>query len=335
MLVNRLFFRFGFRCCDLVLLAFFASMFTSCSDEVSLVYPGEAIPVIYGIFDASDTAHSIKVTKSFSGEEDAMKLMQNPGNLYYNSPEISLAQTGSNLDIQFLESPSHRNEGVFPESPNPVYSLKRILPAGLYTIRITLPGVEKPIISETELFKDLKIIYPNSQAKRIYFYEDPLTFSWFPSENAASYEIAFKLVFEELTEDGESSNRKVQYSRHIQKNELRWERDRYQFQIYSDPVYAFLGTRIPNNKSISYRKPLELIASITAADEELTTYLKEMHPASDIKKDPKGNIDGAIGVIASKFTVRFNHLKLSYKAMDSLRTGRFTKNLKFVSNPDW
>ena len=100
-------------------------MFTSCSDEVSLVYPGEAIPVIYGIFDASDTAHSIKVTKSFSGEEDAMKLMQNPGNLYYNSPEISLAQTGSNLDIQFLESPSHRNEGVFPESPNPVYSLKR------------------------------------------------------------------------------------------------------------------------------------------------------------------------------------------------------------------
>ncbi|MCD6346294.1 MAG: hypothetical protein J7L96_02615 [Bacteroidales bacterium] len=306
-----------------------------CSDDIQLVYPGESTPVIYCIFDCSDSLHSIKITKSFAGEEGIADMMADPANLYYESPAIKLRYNATQLAMLFTESPSTRIDGIFPEHPNPIYTLKRILPAGGYTIAIELPGVEQAVIAQTELFNDLRVVYPNKKSKRIYFYDDPLSFTWFPSEHAASYEIAFQLKIEEVNENGDKSIRQVQYSRQIFDNELLWKKDRYQYQIFSDPVFAYWGRTISKNKSVSYRKPIELTASITAADEDLTRYIKYMHPGSDIKKDPKGNIEGAIGIIASKYTVKFSNLKLSPKAMDSLRSGRFTKTLKFVSNSDW
>ncbi|MCK5820559.1 MAG: hypothetical protein KAH17_01690 [Bacteroidales bacterium] len=308
----------------------------SCSEEINMVSEGEAIPVVYAIFDISDTIHTVRLSKSFADELSVGEMMQDPRRLFFDKPVISLERNKTRQNFFFkLNESQERVQGIFPVSPNPIYQLEHELNPGTYTLSIDLGDGSEIILINTHLINELLVTYPSRATKRIYFYDDPVSFIWLPSENAYSYEIAFTLIYEEEHQVKELNTKSITYTRRIFEEELEWMQDRFKARIYSDPVFAYFGSQIHKDELVEYRKPLELILTISTADQDLTQFLSENSPSFDSRNSTKGNLENSIGIVASKFSRQFPDMQLSPKAMDSLRRGRFTKDLKFVNNPDW
>jgi len=308
----------------------------ACSEEIDLVSEGEAIPVVYAIFDASDSIHTVRLSKSFADEMSVESMINNPAYLYYDQARITMNKKNSTKKYTFLLNESiPRQQGYFPDSPNPVYQLEQKLDPGLYTLNIDTGDGTSPININTHLISDLIVAYPGKASKRIYFYDDPVLFIWLPSSDAYSYEIAFTLIYEEKHQSNKLQRKSVTYSRRVFKEELEWMQDRYKAHIYSDPVYSYFGLQIHEDDMVEYRKPIELILTISSADQDLTRYLRNVSPDIDTRNAANGNLENAIGIVASKFSCKFPNMQLASKAMDSLRSGRFTKDLKFVNNSDW
>lgn len=323
----------------ILLFSFFImliGLLSACTEEIDLVAEGEVVPVIYAIFDLSDSVHTVRLSKSFADEKSVNEMIHNQQYLYYDSAHITMGrnQTTSGYTFQKIDDLS-REEGYFPEYPNPVYQLHQRLNPGLYTLRIDLGDGSEPVVVTTSLISDLVVVYPGPRTKRIYFYDDPVSFIWFPSGSAYSYEIAFTLVYEEYHEVKGLITKSITYSRRIFEEEMEWMQDRFKAQIYSDPVYAYFGRMLKVDPQVNYRKPIRLISTVSTADQDLTQFISESSPNIDGRNDNKGNLENALGIVASKFSTSFPNMQLSPKAMDSLRGGRFTKNLNFIINPDW
>ena len=307
----------------------------SCSDDIKLTGEGEPIPIVYAIFDTSDSIHYIKLGKSFA-DESSVENQLDEKHLYYSNPEVSIVNLSSGVEYSFRPSQEQeKDDGYFPISPNPIYMLDKYLNTGEYLVRIK-PDNESMLIEEKVLlFNDLKIFYPGKSTKRIYFYDDPSSFIWSHSSNASTYELAFTLEYEESNDFSEIQNKSITYSRTINTDELEWMQNRWKFRLYSDPFYGKIGQKIEEDEAIKYRKPTNLILKISAVGFELNQFIEQNNPDTEIEINYTGNLSDAIGIVAAKYTVKIENLQLSPKAMDSLRSGRFTKNLKFVSNSDW
>ena len=96
-----------------------------------MVSDWKSIPVVYGLINAQDTAHYIRVEKAFldpnvSGPE----LARIPDSLYYDNIQVQIERTGSSEDTYTLNRVDGnlegfvREDGLFAKSPNYLYKLK-------------------------------------------------------------------------------------------------------------------------------------------------------------------------------------------------------------------
>jgi hypothetical protein len=127
----------------------------------------------------------------------------------------------------------------------------------------------------------------------------------------------------------------VSFTRQLNLGELETADGRYSYRFYSDSFFAFLSSNIQQNPDVDYRKPIDLELLITAADTTLARYLKWFNLEIDDKVNPNGNVEGAIGVVGTKYSIPFPDLILSPRSQDSLVRGKYTRKLDFVINPDW
>lgn len=309
---------------------------TGCSDDISLVKPGNPIPVVYGVFDLNQPTQYIKLSKSFAGEEDATVLAQKRDLVFYRDAGVFLSDRSGNNRLPFhAESGIPRDPGFFPGLPNEVYVLNQKLQAGDYELTVILPTEKDTLKARFSFINPLKVIVPKAGFRRLYLYEDPMAFTWVTDPSAGLFEIAINLTYEEHLFNGDSRTDTAGFTRQIRIDELKSDNGRYTYEFYSDSFFARMGTGIRKDASVDYRKPVGLELLITAADTTLARYLNWYHLEIDDKANPNGNIQGAIGVVGTKSTVPFTGLVLSPRSQDSLVRGRYTKSLDFVNNPDW
>lgn len=309
---------------------------TGCSEEVRVIKPGSTVPVVFGVFDLNQTVHYVKLSKTFAGETDPYTLAQDRNQIFYPDAEVFITGESGSGRIPFKpETGIPRFEGSFPPYPNEVYRLYHQLDPGNYRLTIILPSEKDTLTAGFTFISTFKVLTPKAGFKRFYFYEDPVLFSWVADPAAGLYEINILLKYEEWMKTGESKSCSVNFSRQIHPVQLERDQDRCNYRFYSDSFFAFLGTTISRNDAVNYRKPVALELMITAADTTLSRYLDWFDLEIDDKVNPNGNVDGAIGVIATKYSVPFPDLILSPRSQDSLVKGRHTKNLAFVNNPDW
>ena len=309
---------------------------TGCSEDISVIKPGSPIPVVYGVFDLNQSVHYIKLTKTFAGETDPYTLAMDRDQVFYSDAQVFLTEGPGTSRIPFYrETGIPRSAGSFPVYPNEVYVLNQKLHQGNYLLTVILPLEEDTLTAGFTFINAFKVITPKAGFKRFYFYEDPILFSWFSDPAAGLYEITLNLKYEEWMKTGESKSCSVSFIRQLNLSELEFDNDRYSYRFYSDSFFAHLGTSIPQNVAVDYRKPLALELLITASDTTLARYLNWFQLEIDDQINPNGNVKGAIGVIGSKYSIPFPDLILSSRSQDSLVKGRYTQKLGFVNNPDW
>lgn len=309
---------------------------TGCSEDITIIKPGAPIPVVYGVFDLNRSMHYIKLTKTFAGENDPYTLAQDHDNIFYSDAQVFLTDINGNNKMPFtLQTAIPREDGLFPAYPNEGYILNQKLYQGDYMLKVIIPSEKDTLTAKFTFVQPFRVITPKAGFKRFYLYEDPILFSWYSDPGAGLYEISLNLAYEEWMKTGVSRVCSVNYTRQLNISELEFEKDRYNYRFYSDNFFARAGTLIKVNDSVDYRKPVGLKLLITAADTTLAKYLRWYHLEIDDKVNPNGNVDGAIGVVGTKYSVPFTGLILSQRSQDSLVKGRYTKKLGFINNPDW
>lgn len=307
-----------------------------CSEDIVVIQPGPPIPVVYGVFDLNQTVHHIKLSKSFAGESDPYTLAGNAGTVFYTDAEVFLSQgPGTSRTYFKRETGIPRNTGDFPAFPNESYVLDKKLYEGDYFLTVILPTEKDTVTARFSFINGFKVVTPKAGFKRFYLYEDPILFSWSDHPEAGLYEISLILQYEEWMKTGEHRTDSVNYTRQVRVSELEHEKDRYNYRFYSDSFFARLGTSIVMNAAVDYRRPTSLELIVTAADTTLSKYLNWFNLEIDDQVNPNGNVEGAIGVVGTKYSVPFHNLTLSPRAQDSLVRGRYTRKLDFVNNPDW
>ncbi|MFA6126032.1 MAG: hypothetical protein WC699_01900 [Bacteroidales bacterium] len=329
--------RFGNRYIVICLATIIAGLsITGCSEDIQVIQPGIPIPVVYAVFDLNQTTHYVKLSKSFAGETDPYTLAADHDQIFYTEAQVFLSDGYHGNRIPFsLERDIPRSSGLFPALPNEAYSLNRKLQEGNNRLTVILPSEKDTLSADFDFIKAFKVINPKAGFKSFYFYEDPILFTWVSDPAAGLYEITLNLKFEEWMKNGEFRVKTASFSRQLNIADLEYEMGRYSYRFYSDSYFAHLGTSIPLDQAVDYRKPVDLELLITAADTTLAKYLNWFNLEIDDKVNPNGNVKGAIGVVATKYSISFPDLILSPRSQDSLVRGRYTKKLDFISNPDW
>lgn len=309
---------------------------TGCSEDITVIKPGQPIPVVYGVFDFNQAVHYVKLSKTFAGKTDPYTLALNRDQVFYTDPQVFLIEGQGTSRIPFyLETNIPRSAGSFPEYPNEVYVLNQKLHPGNYVLTVILPSERDTLTAGFTFINAFKVFTPKAGFKRFYFYEDPTLFSWSSDPAAGLYEITINLKYEEWMKTGESKICSVGYTRQLNPSDLEFEKDHYNYRFYSETYFAHLGTSIRQNDLVNYRKPINLELICTAADTTLARYLNWLNLEIDDKINPNGNVKGAIGVVGTKYSVPFHNLIMSERSQDSLVKGKYTKKLGFVNNPDW
>lgn len=309
---------------------------TGCSEDISVINPGPPIPVVYGVFDLNQSVHYIKLTKTFAGKTDPYTLALDHDQIFYSDAQVFLTQeSGGNRMPFHLETGIPRSDGSFPEYPNEVYMLNQKLYPGNYQLNVIIPSEKDTLTARFSFINTFSVITPKAGFKRFYFYEDPILFTWLADPSAGLYEITLNLQYEEWMKTGASRVCSVSFTRQLDPSELEFEKNRYSYRFYSDSFFAHLGVSIRQNTAVDYLKPVALGLLITAADTTLAKYLNWFHLEIDDQVNPNGNVNGAIGVVGTKYSIPFRDLILSPRSQDSLVRGRYTKKLGFVNNPEW
>ena len=62
----------------------------SCDNDLDIIAEWKDIPVVYGILNAQDSVHYVKLNKAFLGQGDVMSMAQEFDSLHYNQEEVGL-----------------------------------------------------------------------------------------------------------------------------------------------------------------------------------------------------------------------------------------------------
>jgi len=123
-----------------------------CEEDVNAPLAKSSYPVVYCILDKDDSAHYVRLTKTFSGPVDANAMAQNPDSLYYKNARVFAELSGKTVEMEPTNE-IKRDSGVFFSDYSLLYKTTYRLCGGVRIQWDGVPGVCQTIIR----FKYLEI----------------------------------------------------------------------------------------------------------------------------------------------------------------------------------
>ena len=158
----------------LLLLLPLVGLMSSCSEDFDVSAPYKSVTVIYGLLNAGDTAHYIRIQKAFLDEhKSAIDMAKVPDSNFYASINVHLkeltdtSRTGVLLFDEELPRVDLNTEGfpkdsgVFFNAPSYAYKSKRVLtPGRAYRIVVTNPSTGQVDSASTFLIYNKPAVVP-------------------------------------------------------------------------------------------------------------------------------------------------------------------------------
>ncbi len=323
--------------------------FSNCSNDFELTTGDTNKPVVYGFLSPKDTATYIRVEKAFVSENtNALELAQRPEELYYENIEVTLSSGGDTYPLTRVDGASEgypRDAGVFLNSPNYLYKL--ILPPGE-----SYNGGENFRLSVTDVASDTMITEVTTTIVHepiIQFPDQDEEFEWRSSiegqndirtqwrlnnATAAIFDVRIRLNYQEAI-NGDLNNRvnkSVAFT--VLKNIEPDDEDDTSIVVEvlsTDILSGINGAVDASGPGPRFFTSLEVI--IDAGSSDLLDFINVGQANTGLTgasvPPTFSNIPGGFGLFSSRNSASVGGLQLIDEARDSLRDGRFTKNLNF------
>lgn len=315
-----------------LVLALLVATFVSCDNDLNLITEKKDIPVVYGLLSISEEFQLIRIERAFVDEAiSALELAQDPDQLYYPQLDVNLInEAGESLPFERIDGNVEgypREDGVFATSPNTLYRAKtedlNLVPGQTYTLQINR-GDGLPLVEATTLLVDEpRIVRPTPAAKLDFDEVDDFKVSWRPAVPGL-FDVVMHLNYFETTDTSNLAKTLTWVvANNIEGEEL--ERDGNNF-------YTFLQGALNADERIT-RRFRNIDLEIVGGGEELLRYISVGQANLGITSSQDiptyTNLSEGFGIFSSKAKATREGLALSKGTIDSLRFGRFTKQLNF------
>lgn len=336
----------------LVLCSFLLFLFSSCSTDFDIASDWKEITVIYGLLNAGDTAQYVRVNKAFLSENtSALEIAPIADSLYHNPPaQVQLKRIDASnnvlqtLTMQRVNAAAEgivKDNGLFATSPYYLYKTNAPLnPDFKYRIEVTTPE-NKVITAETDVIANFDAIRPDPEFD-ISLLSENYTFRWSPSDEVGIYDMDMYVRFDEqrIAPSGSivTEPRTIKWNVFSNLNrETSIETGKVNYDLNIDAFFAFLNQNLSDVDSVEYRYFKGFDFFIHAGSNELKTYNDVSFAqfgvtASQILLEYT-NINGGLGLFASRYSKQILNVKLSNQSLDLLACDPRTKALKFASSP--
>ena len=311
-----------------------AVLISSCSTDVDLLGDLREIPVIHGIIEVTEPENFIRIERAVADrEKGAFELAADPEEIYFGE-EVQATITVLGKGDYILERVVGddfgipRAEGIFASFPNILY---RIAPVDftlepLDVVEFKLKLSDSIIASSTiKLAAAVSISTPLAGFNLPLSYTSRTFFQYFSPVAPAFYQVSAIFNYRELVSGGEWEDKSLKYIIDKEANEIRVELEGRAF-------FEYLAANIDSDNS-TIRFFESMGAEVIGAGpefEELLDFVRANLGITGAQEVPVfSNIEGGVGVLTSKYTVRRGNIGLTPAALELLREGEITADLNF------
>ncbi|MCB0566072.1 MAG: DUF4249 family protein [Phaeodactylibacter sp.] len=317
---------------------------SACSTDFELEAEWQDIPVVYSFLSVQDTAHYVRVEKAFlEPGGNAFEIAKVTDSIYYNNLTVELENlvTKETFTLERVNGNDEgypKEEGLFANDPSVLYKLQAdVAKLGEGdSIRLTFyRGDEvEPATAEIQMVGEIETsrFNPPERITRTRF-TSPVNIAWTPDENASIFDVRFAFNYLERLSGQTGFTQKT--ATWIVNRSVSAPNNDGKLVAYEagwESFYQALATQIPEVEGAErVFNSMDLI--ITGAGDALYQFVRVSRANTGITSAQSiptySNVDGGLGIVTSRYTTVRQGIVLADEALDSLRTGIYTRNLNF------
>lgn len=310
-----------------------AIIINGCKTDFEVVAPYKEVPVVYGLLNASDSLHYIRIQKAFLGEGNALTMAQNPDSIYY--PDILNVKleeyNSSNVlirTITLIRDVAPKEEGVFASSVHYLYRTQgeKIFTQYNYKLVITNTETGAVFTSQTEIVDDLNVLKPTPFPSQINWLGFPYAIEYSPFAEGYLYQLIIRFFY---TERNVFTNEtKLKYL--DWKFPKRTKNESSAFTIGNSEFFIFVASQLDPDPSVK-RHAVEFEFYFHVAGKSFSEYMQVNTPPTGINQEIPlyTNVNGGLGIFSSR-NVKIVRDKFLHPTSEAeLINGPITGNLGF------
>ncbi len=319
-----------------------AISFISCDQDIDLTADWKDIPIVYGLLNASDTAHYIRVEKAFQDQNgNAFLAAQEPDSLYYPNVTVRLLNltTGKEAVLEKVDGAAEgypREGGDFAQTPNYLYKVRKSgFPiAGGDEVRFTLErGDQLDLVTAECVVLDEIVPQSLTSGSKLDFPTNrDVSFRWRAGEEARIFDLSLVIHYDE----------KLSNDPNVQSKELVWNVAKNLKKSDSSPIitakvfglefYNFMADHIevnPNVTRLLTGIDLVIKGGGEAVEQYITIALANTGITSAQEIPVYTNLSEGLGIFTSVVETTVAGLTLTADSDNFLSTSEITQALNF------
>lgn len=310
-------------------------LMAGCKEGIDIqVEPFRSAPVIYCLIDRTDTIHSIRIERVFSGQQPPALTAGKADSLFFSEAEVWVRLTGSDtaydckIQAEMVDA-DDKLPGYFGNEKHCLYQFRKKLTEygyNLYdsiSVIVTIPGMPVAVAS-CHIIDAVKIWSPNPKGQFVYIVPDrPLLIQW---SGGSWNELDIRFEIREMYADTVLTK-----SIHFQKvNNVHVNGKYYEIQIPYELVVQEISKRFVYRKDIIRRYFGKVMLSINTGQEEYARYMQYNGGINDFNQNPFSNFNNAFGLLTSKSSVALGPMDMDQESRFRFAEDPILKKLSFI-----
>ncbi|MDA9820445.1 hypothetical protein N9C06_05950 [Salibacteraceae bacterium] len=335
--------------CSILLLSFLG--LSSCETDVNVNADYQAVPIIYGLLDVTDSVHQIKINKTFLGEMDAREMATvRDSSEFQNVNAIieSWSQYGNKERDYLLEEVeiTNKDSGLFYGPNQSVFQFvdNQLSSTSTYKLIVDINSGSKIARAETKLvnFRELyrTTDWARLKATGLRFADSDTILGGHeihivPPTNSKRVQVRAIFNYTDVINDGGNQltfDREISFNlgTEIVENAYAPKEERFFFtgKQFFDAINLFVPD-FEDTKGLVHRIPEDMDFEVTIAGEDLHVYMEVNEPSGDLnqEKPEYTNVEGGYGIFSSRMRMLFSErevnseIRLSKGTIEELVSG--------------
>lgn len=321
-----------------------AWLLAACEAAFDPTAPQGSTPYVMCVLDAKDSAHYVRVQRSYISRENAYNLTHAADSLYYPHEKVEVYLTRfDTLDGSIMDDPvrlhpcldKEKEPGLFATEGHYLFkTTENIYPDFEYELSIHFPDEGKRISSRIKPLGswNFEHAFETEQRKTRYSWYNPERIEYFMDLTPNSHQQITRFLYVEMT-PADTARKYIEYF-HDYDAYTSGEGDFDGIDFLGEGfLYRLLSDQIEENPE-ARRLALGVDFMIQLADSNLLTYQLVGDPQGTYMYSPEfSNFrNGGVGLFASRYKLTIFGKALKPDELDSISMGRLTRHLNFADS---
>ncbi len=323
-----------------IFLLLLSISFFACDNSLNLIEEGADVSVVYSLLSASTDDQIVRLEKGFIDPLlPATEIAQIPDSIYYTNATVTLRNVtqGTSYNLSRKESSElgkERESGFFLSDPNYVYHYSGQPSDFEFNDQVELV-IQKdedsdPITASVNLLEELLVIAPQSEKFSNFPTEAKYKVQWVKAANNPGIE--YTITMDMNISEADLSDEEPEFEEKV----LTWNystvKNAEVAEVPGIEFYKFFSNNLEANPTL-VRQFNYFSVRIVYSGEEMEKFQSFLTANTGITSSqpipPYTNLSSGLGLVAEKEVRIIDNIFLGTASKDSLREGRFTKDLNF------